>query len=336
MNPTMRLAPTLAKLAAVVVIAVLLFIIVINAMRSPVDSSNTRGYSAEFTDVSGLHVNGDVRTKGLRIGKVTAVDLSDGGDGQSVATVKFTLDAAYRLTDKTKLAIKYLNLTGVRYIDLTAEPGKTVDHLGYDVTTPSFDITELFNGLQPVLTTMNTEQINAFTQNAITLLQGDGNGLGPMLRSASELADFAQDREQVISSLVANMKHVADTMGGRSPQVMDFLQSVSIPIGKAMTVLDEFPKTAATGPEFLTPVRRLLQTLGIESDLNIDQLLTTTFHSMGEAASAIRLLPGAFAGLKVPQLVGAAPSHCNNGIATLPTDVQVLLSGSEVTVCKPA
>ncbi|MBH0781024.1 MlaD family protein [Nocardia bovistercoris] len=326
---------TLGKLAVAAALSVALFAIVLSAITNPVDGE-TSLYTAEFTDVSGLHVNGDVRTKGVRIGKVRSIELIRDGS-RSKAEVEFSLADSYRLFDNTVLAVKYQNLTGVRFIDLETpeHAGRAVRRLPATATRPSFDITELFNGLQPVLDTMSTEQINTFMANAITLLQGDGSGLAPMLDSVERLADLARDREQVISTLVANISRIADSMGGRSPQVVGFLHSLSFPIAKAMTVLQEFPKTAAYGPEFLTPVHRLLDELGLDPNMNVDELVGRAFASTSSAAEALRLLPVAFAGLQLPQLTtpAAGALKCGNGVVQLPTEVRVLLNGSEVVVC---
>lgn len=319
------------KLVAVAAVTVLLFVIVLNAMRNPVEQS-TRGYTADFADVSGLRVNGDVRLKGLRIGKVTGVELISEGDGM-VARVRFSMDREYELTDTTTLAVKYQNLTGARFIDVGfgAQPGNPVDHLPATATRPSFDITALFNGLQPVLSTMNTEEINAFAENAVAVLQGDGGGLAPMLDSAQQLAAYAQDRRQLISTLTTNVARIADSMGGRSQYVIEFLKAMSLPISNAMTVLDEFPKTASAGPELVEPIERLLAALGIRADLDIDTLLQQAFASVTEAVDSLRLMPGALAGLQVAH--GPRDTKCSNGQAQLPADVQVLLNGSEVVLC---
>ncbi|AHH19873.1 Mce family protein MceB [Nocardia nova SH22a] len=335
MSPRAKLFVTLGKLGVAAVVAVVLFSIILSAIKNPV-RGDTRTFTAEFTDVSGLHVNGDIRTKGVRVGKVSAIELTR-RNGASIAEVTFSLQRPYRLVDNTELAVKYQNLTGIRYIDLAepAQPGRAVTRLGTDRTRPSFDITQLFNGLQPVLNTMSTDEINTFMQNAITLLQGDGSGLAPMLDSVQKLTDLAHDREQVISALVTNLSRISDSMGGKSPQVMEFLKSLSFPIAKAMTVLGEFPKTAKFGPEFLTPVHRLITDLGLSRDVDVDKLLTQAFTSLPQAADALRLLPVAFAGLQLPQ-TAAAPTamNCTHGIAELPTEVKVLLNGSEVVVCQ--
>ena len=334
MKPHMKLGLTALKLGVVAVVAALLFVIVVNAMKSPVEG-DTRAYTAQFTDVSGLHENGDVRTRGVQIGKVTSVELTS-QDGHTLAQVAFTLKEPYELTNTTELAVKYQNLTGARYVELTVaeNPGTPVGHLTTANTKPSFDITQLFNGLQPVLTTMSTDEINDFTENAISLLQGDGGGLAPMLESADKLAAMARDRQQVLSTLTANMARIADTMGSRSPQVMDFLDSLNYSIEDAMTVLDKFQKTAVFGPQFMRPLFRLIEQLGLTHDMDVDQMLTNAFESLPAAADALRLLPASIAGLQLPQVSATSANvSCTNGVATLPTTVQVLLNGSEVVVC---
>lgn len=336
MNHSIRLTLGLTKLAVVAALAALLFVIVINAIKNPIDHASGR-YTADFTDVSGLHVDGDVRTKGVLIGKVKDIRLVRRA-GRNVAEVAITLTTPYRLTENTVLAVKYQNLTGIRYIDLSVpgEPGKPVTYLPSEKTRPSFDITKLFNGLQPVLTTMSTDEINAFTRNAIALLQGDGGGLAPMLDSARKLTDYARDREQVISTLTANLNRLATTMGGKSPDLIEFLQSLSYPISQAMTVLPLFGKTDQLGPGFTRPIDNMLIDLGLNPESDIDKTLAGAFSSVSAAASTLKLLPAAFAGLQLPPLqANPGAMSCSHGIAQLPTDVTVLLNGSEVVICKP-
>ncbi|MGW0021468.1 MlaD family protein [Rhodococcus sp. NPDC003382] len=311
----------------------MLFGLVISAMRSPVNGP-THSFTAEFSDVSGLGVNGDIRTRGVRIGKVGSIELIE-RDGKTIAEVEFTMEEPYELTDTTTLAVKYQNLTGVRYIDVDFRDGSgtPVDRLPLESTKSSFDITSLFNGLQPVLATMSTEEINRFTENAIALLQGDGGGLKPMLDDAQHLADLASDREQVIATLVDNLARISDSMGGRSGNVTDFITAVRQPISNALNVLDQFHSTATYGPEFLTPIKRLLDAYGLAPGADVDAMVASAFASLEEAAEAVRLLPPAVAGLQVP--MSAPAGGCSNGIAQLPTDVQVLLDGSEVVVCNP-
>lgn len=235
-----RIARPLWKLVVAVAVAVVLFIIIQNGIKNPV-SGESEGYTARFTDASGLHANADVRIRGVKAGKVTDVSLHQ-KDGGATADVKFTLVKPHRLTADTKVAVKYANLAGVRYLDVTEVDGDgpAVRNLPTAQTIPSFDITQLFNGLQPVLETLSPQEINTFSSNALTLLQGDGAGLAPMLDSVNRLSRYAVDREKVISTLVENLSRISDSLGGKSPQIIEFMHDIQSPIDSAMTVLDQF------------------------------------------------------------------------------------------------
>lgn len=331
MNTRTSFLLVLVKLGVAVAVSAVLFVLVLAAMRSPV-AGETRSYTAEFSDVSGLGSNGDIRTRGVRIGKIESIELvSD--NGATVAEVHFTMELPYELSDDTVLSVKYQNLTGVRYVDADFGDGggTTVDRVGLENTRPSFDITDLFNGLQPVLVTMSTEEINRFSENALAVLQGDGSGLEPMLDDTQRLADLASDREQVISTLADNLARISDSMGGRSSGVVEFMRSVGYPIASAMTVLDEFAKTASYGPYFLTPIKRLLDAYDLGPGFDVEGAVATAFSSLDEAARAFTLLPASVAGIQIPTSAGAG--GCEHGLAHLPTDVDVLLNGSEVVVC---
>lgn len=321
------------KLGALLAVTIAFFVLVVNAMRNPVDGAADT-YTAEFTDVSGLHVNGDVRNLGMRIGKVQSIELHTGPSG-ATAEVGFTMDKNVPLTSTTQLAIKYESLTGIRYLDVQegAQGGDPVTSVPLSRTKPSFDITVLFNGLEPVLSTMRTTDVNAFTANAIALIQGDGSGLGPMLESTQKLMDYAKDRQQVISDLVANMSRISDTMGGRSGYVVDFLHAIEMPIDNAMAVLDKFQTTAVTGPALMGPIDRVVTDLGFSADQDWDQLIGKYFHSVSDALKTLEVLPGAVSGIESSRTSPGTSKNCSRGRAQLPAAVQVLLNGSEVVLC---
>ncbi|AFR48176.1 MlaD family protein [Gordonia sp. KTR9] len=339
MNQARHVGLTFGKLLVAAAICTILTVIIVNAIKAPVEGE-TKDYSADFTDVSGLHENGDVRVKGLQVGKVKSIEMVRVG-GATVARVHFSLEEGYELTEDSRLAVKYQSLTGVRYLDFTEGPdgGVSATHLSLDNTAGAFDITELFNGLQPVLATMSTDEVNAFTQNAIMVLQGDGGGLSPMMRSAEKLASLASDRQQVISTLTANMSRIAETMGNRSPQVIQFIQAVHHTVLEAKSALVNFYKTADFGPKFVTPLHRLVTQLGLESDMDIDAMVADVFPNFEEAIEAISLLPNTLAAMQVaplsPRAQRGRSGPCANGVAKLPSAVTVLLNGSEVTVCNP-
>ncbi len=336
-SPRVQNLKTGSKVAVVGVLTVLLFILVINAMRNPVDVK-THSYSADFTDASGLHPNGDVRFRGKRVGKVTSVELTQGADkSKPLAHVEFTLDSDHTITDTTTLAIKYQNLTGVRYVDVRPgeQDGRRVSHVPTDRTVPSFDITRLFNGLQPVLVTMNAKDINQFSENAIALLQGDGSGLGPMLDSTQKLTKFAKNRQQLISTLISNLARVNESMGGRNEKVMEFMHAVDLPISSAMTVLNEFAVTASAGPGLFEPLERILAAVEIREDTDMALRIKSVFKDATTALGVFELMPNALAGIKSAGDYAPGIPPCSKGNVYIPLEATFFIKGSEVVLCNP-
>jgi len=325
----------MVKMAIAALISLVLLALIMTAIKNPV-TGPTRQYSADFADVSGLRENADVRIRGVQVGKVQSIQIVHRG-GDTFAEVVFSLQDEHTLPDNAELAVKYQNLTGIRYVDMTvpSDPGPETDHLSIARTHPSFDITQLFNGLQPVLSKLSPSEVNDFTENALALLQGDGDGLAPMLDSLQKLGQYASDRQQLISALVENLSRIADTMGGKSPQVVEFLRDLSVPVDQAMTVLDEFRKTSIYGPQFMAPVDQLLIELGLTPDMDAEALIASAFSSVSDAVATLRLLPATLAGLQDGQL-STSSMNCTNGRATVPPAVDVLLNGSGVVICNLA
>lgn len=315
--------------------ALLLFIVLANVMLQPVPSE-TRSYTADFTDASGLHLDADVRVHGVRVGKVNSISLMRTG-GQSLAAVGLTLDKRYTVTAKSRLAVKYQALTGLRYVDVVdpseSDPAaRNVPHIPTSMTQPSLDITTLFNGLQPVLATLSPDEINTFTANAAAYLQGDGGGLGPMLDSIHKLTDFVSKRQDVVATLMRNLNAIAEEMGGHSKDLVQILDWVNRPLDQALDILDEFRKSDLYGPGFAEPVARLLRAAGLKPGIDIDKALDKAFTNLDNAVEAFKMVPVMWENLEPPAPAGM-PLSCPRGRAQLPPSIDVLLNGQKVVLC---
>jgi phospholipid/cholesterol/gamma-HCH transport system substrate-binding protein len=342
------------RLAITGAVAIVLFILVSNVITQPV-APTVRSYVAEFTDASGLYAGADVRVRGVRVGKIQSVELKRQG-GQSDAVVGFTLERRFGVVSTTRLAIKYQSLTGSRYVDVAnpAEKYSDVDLMSRVPTTmtqPSFDITELFNGLQPVITTLSPEEMNTFTANAAAFLSGDGDGLAPMLESIRTLTKFVSDRQQVVATLMHNLAEVAESMGGHSKDMIQILDWINRPLDGALQVVNEFRKTELYGTDFLTPVEQLLNNVGFPSDweggirfvteppghedqskIHIDDALDRAFTNLDNFIQSIKLVPVMWGNIQPPTDDGA-PAPCSRGRFQLPEQMDVLLNGQRVILC---
>lgn len=332
------------KLVVAVAVSALLLIVISNVIRQPVDGE-MRSIRAEFTDVSGLHEGADVRVRGVRIGKVQSLELNR-SQGRTLATVSFTVERRYSIVPTSRLAVKFQALTGLRYIDLAgAAQGDAPDQLTsvpVSMTIPSFDVTVLFNGLQPVLATMDPGEINTFADNVSTFLAGDGDGLGPMLDSIKRLTALVSDRESVIATIMRNLQRVAVGVRGKSDALPKILDQVRIVADSAMTVLDEFRKSEVYGPAFTGEVNRLLVAMGLDSgewtapnyapgwdpDKAFDKAITNVYNEI----DGVKRIPVVWENIPEPP-AGGEPMRCSKGPAALPLPMDVLLNGRKVVVC---
>lgn len=326
---TWRIGVTLA-------VSVLLFILLSNTLINPV-AVDTRSYTAEYTDASGLHADGDVRVRGVRVGKIDSVDLAR-VNGQNVAQVKFTLDNKYGIVKDTRLAIKFQALTGVRYMDVTnpAEgyrDGDLITQVPTSMTQPSFDVTALFNGLQPVLATLSPDEINTFTNNAATFLTGDGSGLAPLLDSIRKLTEFVTDRQQVVATLISNLSHVADGIGGDSQRFIHIVDLLNQNVDAVNRILDEFRKDFLYSKDFFDPVVRLLHNAGLRNGINVDDSLDRAFSNLDNFFDAFKLVPVINENIPPPGNDGTAVEPCSRGNFQLPETMDVLLNGQRVVLC---
>jgi len=316
-------------------VAIVLMVFISNVITQPI-ATDTHTYNADFTDVSGLHEGADVRVRGVRVGKVESIALKR-SDGRSFASVRFTLDERFGVVTASRLAVKYQALTGLRYIDIVgAAEGAAIAEVIHAVPTtmtqPSFDVTTLFNGLQPVLATLSPDEINTFTDNVSTILAGDGNGLGPMLDSIRRLTEFVSDRQQVVATLMSNLTTLANGVSGRSESLIQIMDIVNQPISAAMTVLDEFRKSQIYGPGFTSAAIRLLASNGVKPGIDIDTALDKAFTNVNDAIDAFKRVPVVWENIQSPADVGT-PVPCSRGRAELPMPMDVLLNGQRVVLC---
>jgi phospholipid/cholesterol/gamma-HCH transport system substrate-binding protein len=186
-----------------------------------------------------------------------------------------------------------------------------------------------------VLATLKPEDIDTFTANAATFLQGDGEGLGPMLASIRTITRFVADRQQVVAILMSNLSSIAETFGGHSKDFVQILDWLNRPADAALSVLDEFRKSELYGPAFTTAAVRLLENAGFrpgaaDIDNGIDRAITV----FDDNSDAFKRVPVIWDNIE-PAADPGTPLPCSRGRAQLPEAMDVLLNGQRVILCKP-
>ncbi|GAB2552634.1 hypothetical protein GCM10027167_70390 [Nocardia heshunensis] len=300
-------------------------------------TGGTNTYTAEFADVSGLRTGDDVRVYGVRVGKVGEIRLIG-----THAAVQFSARRSVALLDNSTLAIRYQNLSGQRYLDIqqAKDPGKQRDprqRIRTDHTVPSFDITTVFNGLEPVLAQLTPADLNQFATSMLAVIEGSGTGLGPALGAIENLSNYVSDRQTVIATLVRNLGQVSQQLGGKSGNTVQLLrQLTSVFVGLTQRIggLVDFSQQI---PPVLLPTDRLLATIGLTPSPNpdFDRLLQAAFPDPGQTVETLNRLPAVLQALAamIPSAVPGLQPGCAHGAAQPPRPLQLLLGGQRISLC---
>ncbi|WP_227997751.1 MCE family protein [Nocardia australiensis] len=202
------------------VVAVLVTVVVWNTLARVV-AGDTNTYSATFSDVLGLRAGDDVRMAGVRVGKVEKIEL----DGKNDAKVTFIVQRNQTVYDDTKALVRYQNLIGQRYVALA--PGKATSpaplqnnaSIPLERTEPSFDVSALLNGFQPLFQVLQPEQVNRLSETFIQALQGDGVSLSSFITQAATLATDFQRRDAILSDVITNLSGVMAGLAKRGDEL---------------------------------------------------------------------------------------------------------------------
>lgn len=209
---------TSIKLASFVVVMTLIFV-ALAVIFSQMQFASTTDYHAVFTDASGMSAGSKVRIAGVPVGRVTGVQV--GSD--NLAKVDFDVQDRFPLLRSTRANIRYENLTGDRYLELTPGPG-SADRLPSDATipqsqtAPALDLDQLLGGFKPLLRGLNPSQANQLTAALIQVFQGQGNTLVTLLSSTGDFTKSLADRDAVIGGVINNLNDVLKTITSKGNQ----------------------------------------------------------------------------------------------------------------------
>ena len=197
-----------------------------------VSFGGSREYKAEFVDATGVVKGDDVRVAGVKVGVVKGVEIYD----RTRALVTFTVEDKAAVTGATNAAIRYRNLVGQRYINLTQEIGDSTRleegaTIPASKTSPALDLTVLFNGFKPLFQALSPSDLNQLSYEIVQVFQGEGGTLEGLLGHTASVTQTLADRDEVISALIDNLNEVLDHIGDRDDQLTELIQTFRTFIG---------------------------------------------------------------------------------------------------------
>ncbi|MDO3705027.1 MCE family protein [Micromonospora sp. C28SCA-DRY-2] len=179
-----------------------------------------RAYQAAFTDASGLAVGNEVRVAGVRVGKVTAVELAS--DTRSYVRVRFRVDDdGVRLGDRTGATIRIKTVLGQKYLALTpAGAGRLPEggQIPLDRTAAPFDVVQAVTGLADTLDRVDTDQLAAAFATLSETFADTPASVDSALGGLARLSRTVADRDAELRSLLTRAREVTDVLATRDEE----------------------------------------------------------------------------------------------------------------------
>ena len=311
-NHQIQFRANAVRVIVFVLVAVLLGALIVMVLGNSA-SKGARSYHAVFTNASGLDEGSAVRAAGVEVGSVTELRLRP----DHTVQVTFGVKPDVGLTTATDARIRYANLTGDRYLELTASPTSAGSSLpaGGTIpasrTTPALDLDLVFNGFRPLTRALDPAAVNELTSSIIAVSQGQGGALDELFSRVASLTNTLGDRsaliEQVIDNLTAVLDVVDDHRGDVThlidglAELMEGLADDRKRIGASLESLSE---TTVAGSDFLRDIRPPLKAAIAEAHRT-----AVVFNNNSQAVD--RYLPQLPTGVKALGRDGAYGSFFN-------------------------
>jgi phospholipid/cholesterol/gamma-HCH transport system substrate-binding protein len=221
--------------------------------------SNT--YHANFIDATRLKSGQKVRIAGVPVGAVKDVKLNP----NNTVDVAFSVDKRYTMYSSTRAVIRYENLVGDRFLEITSGPGElrklrpggTIDQ---QHTQPALDLDALLGGLRPVLKGLDADKINTVSSYVIELLQGQGGALSNLLADTNAFGSALGARDQAIGNVINNLNAVLTTVDAKGAQFsasVDELQKLITGLAQGRdAVAGAIPPLASTTSDLTDLLKR--------------------------------------------------------------------------------
>ena len=237
-----------------------------------------RGYrvTVELADSGGIFANAEVTYRGVTVGRVESLRLSDTG----VDVVLDIEDDAPRIPRDTSAVVANRSAVGEQYVDLQpssrGEPylveGSVIPRGRTAIpSTPDTLLTNLDN----LVTSVPQDSLRTTVDELDKAFRDTGPALQVLLDSAGELTSLATTHLPQTTSLLANGQVVLETQAAQSDLISAYSTDLRLLAEQLKTSDPDLRRLISATPQVATQVTEILRDSGQELGIILANLLTT-------------------------------------------------------------
>lgn len=237
-------------------------------------------YTAEFSEAAGLKPGNEVRVAGVKVGKVTDVDL----DGDRVLVTFQTKDAW--VGDQSTASIQIKTILGQKYLALDPRGTDVLDpgvRIPLERTTSPYDVLDAFGDAATTLEQIDTAQLASSFDVLSQAFAGTPDEIRASLDGVARLSETVAKRDQELKQLFAATRQTSQILADRNEQFTAVLanggtllaelntrqQAIGQLLTSTQTLSRELTGLVADNEEQITPALTQLQ--GVIDILNQNQ-----------------------------------------------------------------
>ncbi len=180
-------------------------------------------YYAEFSDASGIRKGNVVQVGGIRVGRVTDVQLA-----KDRVRVKFEIDGDVDFGTESGASIEVLNLLGEKFLDV--QPGgegqlEAGGSIPMDRTQAAYDIVGVFGDLTTTTEEIDTGQLSRALDTVADTLDVSAPEIQASFDGIARLSRSVASRDEEIQTLFESSKQVTKVLAERSDDIVDLMKS---------------------------------------------------------------------------------------------------------------
>jgi phospholipid/cholesterol/gamma-HCH transport system substrate-binding protein len=252
----------LARIGAIsLVVALVAMAAAMNLQKLP--GFRGTSFEAQFTDASGLHSGNMVQIAGIRVGRVSEIELA--GDH---VIVHFSTDPGVEFGDETSASIEVLNLLGEKFLNLQPEGS---EQLEAEATIPlartdsSYDIVDVFTELSSTTEDIKIPQLQEALTTVADTMDRTSEEAALTFEGLSRLSITIASRDEEIQTLLARAGEVSRLLAERKGDIVQLIKDSDL-------ILAELRKRKDAIHELLVGTASLSRELGGLVDDNQAQI----------------------------------------------------------------
>src|SRR3982751_5492141 len=182
-------------------------------------------YKAEFSEAAGLRPNDEVRVAGVKVGKVTAVDLA--GDR---VLVRFRVKNA-DFGKQSRADIRIKTVLGRKFLMLTPDGAgqlSTKDVIPLSRTSSPYDVSEAFQGLASTVGEIDTQQLEKSFSTLAETFRDTPDEVRTSLTGLSRLSRTIASRDDQLKVLLQRSRTVTAALSQRDEDLTAFMADASL------------------------------------------------------------------------------------------------------------